>query len=37
VENVLQKTGQSNEVVKEVRRLLEQAAARGSTPTGSAH
>ena len=27
VENVLQKTGQSNEVVKEVRRLLEQSAA----------
>ena len=37
VENVLQKSGQSNEVVKEVRRLLEQSAARGSTPTGSAH
>ncbi len=35
VENVLQKTGQSNEVVKEVRRLLEQSASRSSTPTGS--
>jgi CheY-like chemotaxis protein len=35
VENVLQKTGQSNEVVKEVRRLLEQSAA--STSTGSSH
>jgi CheY-like chemotaxis protein len=35
VENVLQKTGQSNEVVKEVRRLLEQSAA--STSTGASH
>jgi len=35
VENVLQKTGQSNEVVKEVRRLLEQSAA--SSSTGASH
>jgi CheY-like chemotaxis protein len=36
VENVMQKSGQSNEIVKEVRRLLEQAASHSSTPTGSA-
>jgi CheY-like chemotaxis protein len=36
VENVLQKSGQSNEVVAEVRRLLEQSAAAKATPTGSA-